>query len=164
MGTSSNTRLPMEFSFLVRSPSISSSCFSASSIFSLTALACAFSSSHASYPLDSFIFWATAFDMMPSSFLRLSTSYLTIFVRNCAIWHTLSPPVIDLDDLVNNGVVTEAGALGSLHLLWVTSYKNLLIIYCKRETELCTGVLRRGNLPFSTLRRLISIGMFADTQ
>jgi hypothetical protein len=64
-----------------------------------------------------------------------STSYLTIqqdFVRNCAIWHTLSPLFIDFDDLVNDGVVTEAGTLGSFHLLWVTSYKHGLK-YTARE-------------------------------
>lgn len=78
IGTSACTMLPMVLSFLLRSFSTSTSYFSVSSIFSLTSLACAFSSSHLSVPFESFIFCATVFEIIPSSLRRLSTSNLTI--------------------------------------------------------------------------------------
>ena len=37
---------------------------------------------------------------------------------------TLSPSVVDFNDLVNNCLIAETGALGSLHLFGVTSYSH----------------------------------------
>ena len=35
---------------------------------------------------------------------------------------TLSPSIIDFNDLVNDSLIAEAGTLGGLHLFGVTTY------------------------------------------
>jgi hypothetical protein len=46
---------------------------------------------------------------------------------------TLSPFVVDFDDLINDGVVSEAVTLGLLDFFWVTTSVNSQKVYVNRH-------------------------------
>jgi hypothetical protein len=76
---------------------------------------------------------------------------------------TLSPSVVDFNDLVDNRIIVETGTLGSLDLFGVTTYSHVWSHGCHKAylgiSILEDSLVSEWYLPASTLRRLMSIGI-----